>query len=497
MASQASSGHQSATRLVARWGERSTLDEALRSPDAELIAVYGRRRVGKTFLIRQVYAKETCFELVGIHEADLGTQLRAFAAALGRATAAVALPTAPRDWHAAFAQLGALLAARFKRRKGKQVVFFDEVPWLSSRRSGFLSAFEHFWNTWGVQQRQLVVVMCGSAASWMLQNIVRERGGLHNRVTRRVRVEPFSLADAEELLAARGVALGRYQTAELYMALGGVPHYLAQVRPGESAAQNIDRLCFGRDGLLRTEFKNLYASLFDQAERHEAVVRALAKKRRGLTRSALLKAASLGSGGAASKVLDELEESGFILQMPRLGRAKRDAVYWLADEYSLFYLTWIEGHRGSSEGVWMRKQGTPAWRAWSGLAFEATCLKHVFAIKAALGIAGVETVEGAWEHRPDRTHRDGAQIDLVIDRADRSMNLCEMKFSEAEFTVDKAYARELKHKRDVFRATTGTSKALFPTLVTTYGVRDNEHARGLVSRSVTIDALFARRHMSP
>lgn len=478
------------SRLVARHAERRIFDEALSSPDAELIAVYGRRRVGKTFLIRELYARQLCLELVGIHDADLPTQLRAFAAALSVASGSLAGP--PADWHAAFRQLGAFLKARFKRRKSKQVVFFDEVPWLASRRSGFLSAFEYFWNTWGSRQRQLVVVMCGSAASWMLQNIVRERGGLHNRVTRRVRVEPFSLADAEELLESRGVKLGRYQTAELYMALGGVPHYLAQVRAGESAAQNIDRLCFSRDGLLRSEFDNLYASLFEQSARHEAVVRELAKRRRGLTRTALLDAVELGSGGAATKVIDELEQSGFILQMPRLGRARRDAVYWLADEYSLFYLTWIEGHRGASDGVWMRKQGTPAWRAWSGLAFEATCLKHVAAIKHALGISGVETIEASWEHRSARKQGDGAQIDLVIDRADRSTNLCEMKFSEAEFAVDKTYARELQHKRDVFRSVTGTRKALFVTLVTTYGLRDNEHSRGLVARAITMDALFAK-----
>lgn len=468
------------------------LDETMDSSEPELVAVYGRRRVGKTFLIREVYGKSICFELVGIHDADLPIQLREFAAALGTASQAPAPASPPTDWHQAFGQLASFLTARLKRRKHKQVVFFDEVPWLASRRSGFLSAFGHFWNTWASRQPRLVVVLCGSAASWMLQKIVHDRGGLHNRVTRRIRVEPFSLADAEELLKARGIDLGPYQTTELYMAMGGIPHYLAQVRPGDSAAQNIDRLCFARDGLLRTEFSNLYASLFEQAERHETVVRVLAARRRGLTRTDLLAAASLESGGTATKVLDELEESGFIMQTPRLGRAKRDAVYWLADEYSLFYLTWIEHHRAGSEEVWMRKQGTPAWRAWTGLAFEATCLKHVSAIKRALGIGGVDTVVAAWDQRPGGAIRDGAQIDLVIDRADRSMNLCEIKFSESEFVVDKAYARELRHKRDVFRAATETSKALFVTLVTTYGVRDNEHARGLVSQVVTIDALFAR-----
>lgn len=479
-------------QLVARHPERRTLVETLASPQAELVVVYGRRRVGKTFLIREVYRESVCLELVGIHGADLPTQLQEFATALGTASEAPAPPSPPADWFQAFGQLASFLTGRLKRRKHKQVVFFDEVPWLASRRSGFLAAFGHFWNTWASRQPRLVVVLCGSAASWMLQKIVRERGGLHNRVTRRVRVEPFSLGDTEELLRTRGVDLGMYQTTELYMALGGIPHYLTQVRPGESAAQSIDRLCFARDGLLRTEFSNLYASLFDQAERHEAVVRVLAARRRGLTRTALLAAASLGSGGTATKVLDELEESGFILQMPRLGRAKRDAVYWLADEYSLFYLTWIEHHRAGSDGVWMRRQGTPAWRAWTGLAFEATCFKHVSEIKRALGIAAVETVEAVWEQRASGAIHDGAQIDLVIDRKDRSTNLCELKFSEAEFVVDKAYARELRHKRDVFRAATKTTKALFVTLVTTYGVRDNEHARGLVTQSVTIDALFAR-----
>jgi hypothetical protein len=473
--------------LVGRQQERAELEAALRSPRAELVAVYGRRRVGKTYLVREAYRDSLCFELVGMHDADLPSQLRAFASALGQATRAEVTP--PADWQAAFEALRAFLVAHLRRRSKKQVVFFDELPWLASRKSGFLAAFEHFWNSWASREAKLVVAICGSAASWMLDKIVRQRGGLHNRVTRRVRVEPFSLRETQALLRSQHVEVGAYQTIELYMAMGGIPHYLAQVRPGESAAQNIDRICFARDGLLHREFDNLYASLFDKAERHEAVVRVLAAKRRGLTRGEILAQVSIGSGGAATKVLEELEESGFIMHLPQLAHAKRDAVYWLADEYSLFYLTWIEKHRGRADGVWMRKQGTPAWRAWTGLAFEATCLKHVAAIKRALGISGIETVDATWSHRAN-ADADGAQVDLVIDRADRSANLCEMKFSEAEFVIDKAYARELAHKRDTFRAVTRTRKALFTTLVTTYGVRANEHALSLGVQTVLMDALF-------
>ena len=469
-------------QLVGRRSERRTLVEALQSPEAELVAVFGRRRVGKTFLIREVYGDAICFELVGMHDAGAARQLRVFADALG-------LPSPPPDWQRAFEQLRTFLTARLARRRAKQVVFFDEVPWLASRRSGFLTAFEQFWNGWAVKQPKLVVVICGSAASWMLQKVVRQRGGLHNRVTRRIRLEPFSLVEIEELLRSRHVALGRYQLIELYMALGGIPHYLAQVRPGESAAEAIDRLCFARDGFLRTEFVDLYAGLFEKAERHEAVVRALAAHRRGLTRAQLLADTGLGSGGAITKVLDELEQCGFVMQMPRLGHAKRDAVYWLADHYSLFFLKWIEHHRGGASGAWLRKRASPAWRAWSGLAFEAVCLRHVESIKRALGISGVETVEGTWERRSVGDH-DGAQVDLVIDRTDRSANLCEMKFSESEFVIDKAYARELERKRDAYREELGDRKATFLTLISTYGVRVNDHAQRLGIRSLTMDALF-------
>lgn len=477
-----------AMKLVGRRRERAELRSALESTQAELIAVYGRRRVGKTFLIREECGDAICFELVGIHGADLATQLRSFATALKHASRTEIPP--PADWHAAFEALRVYLTAHLRRRSKKQVVFLDELPWLASRKSGFLPAFEHFWNSWASRERKIVVVISGSAASWMLDKIVRERGGLHNRVTRRLRLEPFSLAETAELLREKHVDLGAYQTIELYMAMGGIPHYLSQARPGESAAQNIDRICFSRDGLLHREFENLYASLFEKADRHEAVIRALASKRRGLTRGEILAATKVGSGGTATKVLDELEECGFIMHLPQLSRVKRENRYWLADEYSLFYLTWIEDHRGRAEGMWMRKQGTPAWRAWTGLAFEATCLKHVPAIKRALGISGVETVDATWEHRADAV-ADGAQVDLVIDRADRSTNLCEMKFSEAEFVIDKAYARELRHKRDTFRTITGTRKALFLTLATTYGVRPNEHAIDLGIATIEMTALFA------
>jgi hypothetical protein len=479
--------------LVGRYGERAILRDALESPSPELIAIYGRRRIGKTFLIRRFFGSSVAFELTGSHAGDMSAQLQAFAVSLTRATGAPDSLATPSNWMEAFQRLETHLRARLSARGPKVVVFLDELPWLATRRSGFLPAFEHFWNAWASAQPRLIVVICGSAASWMLRRVVSQRGGLYNRVTRRIRLSPFTLAETEEYLRARRVELGRYQTLELTMAFGGVPHYLSQARPGRSAAQSIDRACFADDGPLQDELRHLYAALFEHASRHEAVVRALARQRRGLDRSELLDAAGLPTGGSATTILNELEESGFVLRAPQLGRAQRDALFRLADEYSLFYLSWIERHRGTADGAWLKKRASPRFRAWSGLAFESICLKHVAQIKQGLGIAAVETEDAAWSHRPTSAADEGAQIDLVIDRADRSINLCEMKFAESEFVIDKAYARDLERKREVFRHVTGTKKALFLALVTTHGVRNNEHAQRLGVQSVTMDALFGAR----
>jgi uncharacterized protein len=332
-------------------------------------------------------------------------------------------------------------------------------------------------------------VVCGSAASWMLDHVIKAKGGLHNRVTRRLRLLPFTLAETRAFLKSRHIELDNCQVVELYMAMGGIPHYLKELKRGESAAQSIDRICFRKDGLLYDEFKTLYRSLFEHAERHESVVRALAKRACGLSRQALLEELDLPSGGNVSSILEELEACGFIMQTQPFGKAKKEALFRLSDEYSLFYLQWIEKKRVQGDHVWATRRGTPAWRAWSGYAFEGVCIRHTDAIKRALGVAGVETTASSWFRKGDNENQ-GAQIDLVIDRKDMCINLCEMKFSESMFTVDKAYAQILKAKVESFRSATKTRKSLFVTLITMNGVEPNEHSRSVVDMAVEVGSLF-------
>ncbi len=476
--------------IIGRQSEQAELSHARDSGRPELIAVYGRRRVGKTFLVRRFFAAELCFELTGMREATMAAQLHNFALALSKTTSFE--HTTPRSWPEAFQWLIRVLGEP-KRRRRRQVVFFDELPWLASRRSGFLPAFEHFWNAWGSQQSNLVVVICGSAASWMIAKVIRDKGGLHNRVTRMLSLQPFRLKEIEQFLLTRSIELSRQQILELAMAVGGVPYYLDYIRRGRSAAQNIDALFFASNAPLRDEFNHLYAALFEHHERHVKVIRLLARKQSGSTRREIAKGLKWPSGGNLTSVLEELELSGFVARIPAWGRVSREPVYRLIDELTLFHLRWVDERRDGLAGqeLWLRLHGTPAWHAWSGYAFEALCLKHVPQIKHALGISGVQTTQSDWRYRARDKEDKGAQIDLLIDRQDGVINACEIKFSRAPFVIDKRYAAELRAKLDTFKRITATRKAIFLTFVTSDGLARNEYASQLVQNDVTSEVLFA------
>lgn len=323
----------------------------------------------------------------------------------------------------------------------------------------------------------------------MIQKVVNNKGGLHNRITKKIRLLPFTLAETGSYLKHLNVNLDNYQVMQLYMAIGGIPQYLKEVKPGQSAAQNIDRMCFTKDGVLQREFKNLYQSLFAEADKHIAVVRALAAKPAGLTRKEIISVCGFTSGGRATMLLDELTESGFIAAYLPFEKNVRDSIYKLSDEYSRFYLKFMESSRATGSGTWIKLSAAPSWRSWSGTAFESVCLKHTKEIKRALGISGVYTEESAWRYVPGKGG-PGAQIDLLLDRQDFCISICEMKFSSTEFTIDKGYAVELEGKRNVFKERVKTSKTLFIVMITTFGTKDNSYKTGLVQNDVTLDDLF-------
>ena len=410
-------------------------------------------------------------------------QLSQFHAALLQSAAVFNLEFEPAsDWFIAFRQLIQYLEKLPEEKK--KVIFLDELPWLDTHNSKFLSGLEYFWNSWASARDDIVLIVCGSAASWMLNHLIKNRGGLHNRITNRIKLAPFTLEETETFLHQKNAIYNRYQTLLLYMALGGIPFYLDFIQPEKSAMQNINDLCFYPDAPFRLEYESLYASLFKKHERHVAIIEALATKGMGLTRKEIIKRTKLSDGGGLTRILKELEESNFIRRYKYFGKKQNEGFYQLVDLYSLFYLRFIKNTDEDDKDFWLNAIETPAFFTWSGYAFEKVCLHHLQQIKKALGINGIQTSIAAWQS-PD------AQIDLVIDRKDQVINICEMKFSINPFLIDKKYSENLRNKLGIFRQATKTNKALFLTLITTYGIAPNKYS-GMVRNDLKMDILFEK-----
>ncbi len=469
--------------LVGRQHEILIMADLLSSDEAEMLAITGRRRIGKTFLVERFYEKEICFALTGTQYGSMGEQLENFAQQLGKYANATTPVATPKSWQDAFHQLAEFVEK--KKFKQKKVLFFDEIPWLATHKSKFLQSLGYFWNTWASKQN-IIVVICGSAASWMIDKVISNKGGLHNRVTRQISLQAFTLAETSEYLQSRKIKLTDYQIAQIYMVSGGVPFYLKQLQAGKSAVQNIDDICFKKDGLLKNEFDNLYPALFEKASNHIAIVRALASKWKGLTRKEVVEISKLPDGGSITKYLIELEYSGFINSYQPFGKSKKDILYRLTDEYSLFYLKFIEAQKTKS---WAEISQSQKWKSWSGYAFESLCLKHSERIKQALGISGISSQEASFVFHGNENHQ-GFQIDLLIDRQDQCINLCEMKFYESQFIITKEYALKLRERIALFKSQTKTKKQVFVTMISTFGLQKNRYSLDIIDQDFDMEILF-------
>lgn len=466
--------------IVGRDAEKEILRQRIESGNPELIAIYGRRRIGKTFLVRQYFKDTFSFYLTGIYQGSKKEQLGEFKRQLeyysGRKWKQA------KDWFDAFAQLREYLETI--RGNKPIIVFFDELPWMDTQKSRFIKAFEYFWNSWGATNRRLKFIVCGSATTWMRENIISDKGGLYNRTTRSIYLAPFSLYETEKYLLSRGIKWNRYQIAECYMILGGTPLYLQMLERDKSLAQNIDNLFFVQNAPLAHEYNFLFRSLFKEATLHRQIIEALATKAMGLTRMEIMSIAKIDDGGALTKALRNLSDCDFIRQYTAFGKSERGIIYQLTDLFSLFHLRYVKGYRGQDANHWQNMIDSPSRRAWSGYSFEQLCLHHIRQIKQKLGISGVQSDICGWKN-------DGAQIDLLIDRRDQTINLCEMKFSQGEFEITKQYDERLRERIEIFRLESKTRKALHQTFVTTYGLKRNAYS-GNIQSEVVLDDLFVK-----
>ena len=474
-------------KLIGREEELHELEEYMHSGKPEFLVVYGRRRVGKTFLIREFFKDDLFFSHTGLANGSTAIQLSEFNKSLRRIRGEMHRDAA--DWLDAFDCLREHIECS---GTGRKVLFIDELPWMDSHKSFLLPALEHFWNGWASGRDDIFLIVCGSATSWVIAKLLRDKSGFYGRITGRLFIKPFMLKDCENYYREAGIVFSRYQMVESYMIFGGIPFYLSLMRKELGFTQNVDRLCFREGGAMRSEYDMLYLSLFKNPGGHIAIIEALAKRGAGLSREAVLKGSKLTDGGGFTRAIRELEQCGFIRRYVSFGKTKRDALYQLVDPFSLFHLRFIKDSPAGDAPFWSAYTDDGSHRAWTGYAFEQVALSHIGQIKRKLQIGGVLTRQYSWR---STKASPGVQIDLVIDRNDGVINLCEIKYSRDEFEIDAAYERQLQRRIEVFRRETGTKSALHTTFITTYGLVKNKYAAQIQS-VVTMEDLFADPSMS-
>jgi len=474
-------------KIIGRKAEIAALKKAFESKRSEFVALYGRRRVGKTFLVKEFFNNDFTFFTTGVSKGTKTDELLAFKTSLEKYTGT----KMPRltSWMAAFGHLTALVEASNAARK---VVFLDELPWMDTPKSNFLQALDYFWNHDMSGRGDVVLVVCGSATSWMMDNLIDDEGGLHNRLTDWLQLDPFTLKECRQYFDARHISLTDRQIAEYYMIMGGVPFYLDFISGEMSLNSNIDTLFFHRTGKLREEFDHLYAALFKKSQDYIKVVKAIYSKSMGVSRDEIIARSKLKSGEALTDILKNLERCGFIRSYRNYSSTKNNKLYQLIDPYTIFYLKYIDSELYTDETYWTDSANSPERNSWAGYAFEILCLNHQRQMLKALGISGVPYSISSWRTDPKKDKEDGlkgAQIDLVISRRDGYIHICEMKFSRSEYEITKAYSQNLQNKVERFILDTKCEDAIILTFITSCGVKQNAYSY-LAQRSITLEDLF-------
>lgn len=472
--------------MVGREVYTDRMQEILHIKKSSFVAVTGRRRIGKTYIIDEVYKDHICLRVTGIQNGSQLVQITNFIQKLAEYSS-FPIVSIPKNWQEAFMLLKAYLKTLPKGKK--QVIFFDELPWISTNRSGFNQILAHLWNDYISKEKHFILVICGSATSWISQKILNDRGGFHNRVSLHLSLKPFTLNETRLFLESKNIQLTESSISELYMTMGGIPYYLDNIQKGESPSQSIARMCFSTTGILRHEYVNLYRSLFDNATLHEAVVKALAKTQSGLTRVDIIKQSKIDAGGPFTRCMEDLLVSGFVIENIPFGKKKQGSIYKLADEYSVFYHKFIEPNKNMHENEWQKVSASQQYKIWQGLAFETLCQKHLPELKAILGISGVKTTQANFRHKGDKSNED-FQIDIVIDRMDQVINLCECKYYGSEYTISNEYANKLLRRKTLFIEETKTKKSVFNTLISNTDVMDNEYKLQAIDSIIYLHDIF-------
>ncbi|SDB29159.1 hypothetical protein SAMN02910298_01421 [Pseudobutyrivibrio sp. YE44] len=476
--------------MIGRYDEIKELNRLYDSGEAEFVVVYGRRRVGKTYLINEVFEDRFAFRHTGLSPVEkkpnglLKAQLEHFYLSLQMH--GMKKSHRPKSWLEAFFMLEQLLMDKDDGKR--QVIFFDELPWMDTPRSGFVTALEAFWNSWACARKNIMLVVCGSASSWILDNLINNYGGLYNRTTYQMKLSQFNLSETKMFLERKNVSYSKYDIVQSYMIFGGIPYYLGYMRPELSLSQNIDKLFFDSNAILSDEYNRLFESIFSKPDQMKAIVELLNKRGDGYTRNEIIESLSLSDGGNLSDDLNALVASDFVMRYTPFAEKGKVEYYKLIDPFCKFFLYFVQGRKEITNEFWASANNSSQIVSWRGFSFENVCINHINEIQTALGIPGVKTSISSWRKKASATEK-GYQIDLIIDRADNVVNMCEMKYYGNNFKVTKDYYMQLRERQSLLENEIDRKKVVRNTLVTTFGLDKNEYS-GIFTNIITMDDLI-------
>ena len=493
--------------MIGRKKEIKLLNEICDLEESSLVAIYGRRRIGKTYLVNHMFKKyrQDClfFEFTGAYDGDKRGQIDNFIDQVYE-WFYVEPSFEIKSWSDAFRFLKRTIDKEIKKRDSneKVIVFLDEVPWIDrSNKGGFLSALGYFWNTWCEPRENVVLILCGSNSSWIRDKILKNaRGSLYQRVTHQISMYPFDLKETKAyLLEQKGFMIDNKTVTDIYMIFGGVAKYLSFLNPNESSAENIDRVFFSIHGSMYREYDELFSSLFaDKSDYYKSVIELLCTRRSGFSLSDISKAFNEKLGGKLRLAIAELEECGFIKGLSKYGNSVRGVNYMIVDPYILFHHKWIKGFSRNDiatlpNNYWLHKSSSQSYAVWSGYAFEIVVMVNIRLYLNAIGRLGFFSGVYHWQHMAKSEDEQGAQIDMVVNYGNNIFDILECKYYNSEYVISKEYAKNIKNKLSMFKKYGLYSKQkseLRLVFLTSYGVKMNAEAHSLNISRVCLDDLF-------
>lgn len=476
-------------KLIGRKKEIQELEKAYRSGQFEFIALYGRRRVGKTYLVSQVFEDRISFRHAASPNDEerqdekglLKMQLEVFYGSL--LAQGLKESKKPNSWVEAFLLLIRLFEG--KDPAERWVIFLDEFPWMDTKRSNFIEAFSWFLNFWAANQKNLMIIAAGSSTSWMLNNLIHSTGGLYNRVTNPIRLSPFRLQETEQFFREKGFDLSRYSIARIQMAFGGIPYYLNFLDRGEGLSRFVDRMLFEKGAKLGLEYDTLFRSSFEKGDLARKIAEYLGKRSSGYTRKEIVEGLKISDGKAVKDALDALQEGDFVLEYVPYKEAQNKKRYRLIDPFCIFYLHFVAGKR-SLDPSFFADSVEP--NSWIGAAFENLCAAHLEQIKRALVISKLSSIEFSLVF-PKEEDKKGAQVDLVLVRKDRIVNLCEMKFYGKPYVQTEKEHHSLTNRVARLKETLPATYSIAPVLITVFEPSSGGYPDDYV-QVLTLDDLF-------